>query len=176
MLPRLVGFQRIDEGRIVEQKMEKILVVLNPECAEPTSCTTCGGKASCARAAKPTVCTIDISGESTIEPGTRIRVSHFIFNKTLAAFLIFGLPLVFAFLAMILQQSIAGSTGDSIWTIVAGGTGFVSGFFIAATVERVVKQLTSPPKIVSISEENTDRTYHSALFKKTKQKLNKTNQ
>ena len=152
MVPKWVGRERIDEGRIVENKTGRLLVVLNPDCVEPASCATCGGATSCAKAAKPAVCTIDIGGRPAIVPGTRIRISHFVFNGALAAFLVFGLPIVFAVLAMVVQQSITGGFGDSVWTIATGGIGFVLGFLVVAVTDRVVKQLTPAPKIVSVIE------------------------
>jgi len=150
MLPKWIGYQRVDEGRIVERDTDKIVVTLNPDCAEPTTCATCGGRQSCARLEKPAVITIIDNDPPGIAPGVRVRISHFIFNKTLAALLVFGLPIIFAFSGMIIQQAITGSPLDSVWTIVAGGAGLVLGFSVTAFTDRIIRKSIPAPRIVSV--------------------------
>lgn len=149
-LPKLIGCTKIDEGRVIMCSPDTVIVMLNADCPEYSTCTACKEKNSCARAVKSE--TLHITGEHLpdCKPGMRTHIAHFVINKTIASLLVFVFPLLTAVVAMLFRQYITNATTESLWTIYAGGTGLLVGFLITAIVDRIIRNHLPPPEIVSV--------------------------
>lgn len=149
MIPRWIGEEKVDDGRIVQRTRTGALVVLNPDCAEPVTCALCRGRDSCAKAAKPATVTVPDTSGSALHAGERVKIEHFAINPALAAFLVFGNPLLLTLVALWLVWAFGVRDTDSMWTVAAAFVGFLSGFLVSAAFDRIVARLSPSPKVVS---------------------------
>lgn len=106
-------------------------------------CGSCGGKK------RVRTFTLPVTAPESFHPGQPIRFRYHALHETLGALLVFGLPLLFAVVTLLVWQIVQPEHAESGIALLSSGIALAAGFTIVRSIDRLFAR-SHPPKLLSI--------------------------
>ena len=150
---------KIDEGVVTKKEAGKLSVSLSSDekdqsCSDKKS--DCGGGCcNCVSTNKATKIIIPVEKESIYSIGERIQFRHYTPNPAVVAMIIFGIPILCAFISLFLWYHFSPSKAESPLAVFTAGVSFCFGFVIVWSIDRLFRKAFPAALIVRKNSSDT---------------------
>lgn len=121
------------KGRISRLKNHSVWITLIDTCADSGGCSL--GCCSCSKKKQTRTVLVHLDDTDTFPIGTIVTVKFSEINEFIGALIVFGIPLLSAFLSLLLWYIFNPEKIESGISLLSAGLSFTGGFFIVRCID-----------------------------------------
>ena len=141
-------------GTITRKNVDSLWISFDPDC--PTGSSGCtGGCGSCSGDSKHRKAIISYTGNRNYAVGDKIEIVHRSLNEHLVAFIVFGIPIMLAFLVILAWNIFNPALAESPQSFASAAAALVTGFLIVRKIDKWFR-LKYPSEIISFHTLKTE--------------------
>lgn len=137
--------ETVEKAVVVDKNYNHLEIVFSSDIKDINKCNSCGGIKTCIQTDQAQPWKVDNIFNGSISIGDVVQVSRYKVSQSVAAILLFGVPIFFSIFGLLLGNQIYTNSNGVPYTVVTTLLGGFTGFVLIAILDSYIRVKT--PKV-----------------------------